>query len=181
MEEAKLFRQGRYQELVERITPCLYFFCKRYLLDKTALDDLVHESIVTILSRIKSFNPRKGKFSTWCYWVCRSQAALFTRKDALIPIPGYQDLSLRPKWLKGVVDPPRVEDEQLAIRGHQREVVIEYLLLMTPLDRRLLWWRLNNVPVDRIRRKLKMTRQYTEFLLKQAIHRIRRLCENFAD
>ena len=103
---------------------------------------------------------------------------MFRRKGRIISVPQHVPLDKMPKIRYVKYDIAVEQDDRLTIRGLQREQVVEYLLLMDDLARRILWWRLNNIPVDRIRCKLGFTRQWIEYLLKEATNELH---EHFAD
>jgi len=64
----------RYAELVERYHVGLIIHCEHLVGDRDEAEDIAQEAFIKAYMRLKEFNPKRGRFSTWLYKIATNAA-----------------------------------------------------------------------------------------------------------
>jgi RNA polymerase sigma-70 factor (ECF subfamily) len=85
MEEAEIIAAinngiDRYVELVERYHVGLIIHCEQLVGDRDEAEDIAQEAFVRAYVRLKEFDPRRARFSTWLYRIATNLAVDYLRQ-----------------------------------------------------------------------------------------------------
>ncbi|MET1033455.1 MAG: RNA polymerase sigma factor [Candidatus Saccharimonadales bacterium] len=70
----------RYEELVRRYHIGLIIHCERLVGDRQDAEDIAQDAFVKAYLAIRTFDPKKARFSTWLYRIATNTAMDFLRK-----------------------------------------------------------------------------------------------------
>lgn len=70
----------RFADLVERYQVGLIIYCDRLMHDRMEAEDIAQKSFIKAYQKLGSFDPQKGRFSTWLYKIAYNEAIDALRK-----------------------------------------------------------------------------------------------------
>ncbi len=106
--------QEIYSELVRRYEEKLKRYV-RYLIGDKEADEVVQEAFIKAFVNLKSFNEKKGKWSSWVYRIAHNEAMNKVKKKRPISL----DVN---NWLKEVL-PGKVNIEAEYVQKEEKEMV----------------------------------------------------------
>lgn len=108
-EERRLYLAGEYWTLILNCGPWIWKICKRYQVKD--VDDLYNEALMHIHGRIKTFDPDRGRFSTWVAWQLKHIIPRYRLKEEIIYVPILPRFP-RPMY-EGLVDVTAKKEEEI--------------------------------------------------------------------
>lgn len=73
------------EALVESVLNMVYMKCGEYTTScNQDVEDLAQDCFLRILKSISKFNPRLGRFTTWCWYTCKSQLNSEYRRQLIV-------------------------------------------------------------------------------------------------
>jgi RNA polymerase sigma-70 factor (ECF subfamily) len=71
------------KELIERYTPQIYNFVRRFVGENEA-DDITQDVFIKVWKNLKKFNSKKSSFKTWIFTIARNTTIDFMRKKKIV-------------------------------------------------------------------------------------------------
>lgn len=69
-----------FQPLIERYQAGVVIYCQRFVGDHHTAEDIAQEAFLRAYQQLASFDPQKGRFSTWLYKIASHKAIDYLRK-----------------------------------------------------------------------------------------------------
>lgn len=84
------------RELYERFSPVMFGVCCRYMKDRAAAEDILHDGFITVFTKIKEYRG-EGSFEGWCRRIFVNTALGYLRKKN--PLSESDDVT-EVRWLE---------------------------------------------------------------------------------
>lgn len=85
--EARAGSQRAYREIVERFERPVFNLVVRMVRDRGLAEDLAQDAFVKAFSRLDTFRPEQGKFSSWIFKIAHNTAIDHLRRRQLDTVP----------------------------------------------------------------------------------------------
>lgn len=116
----------RYAELVERYHVGLIIHCEQLVHDRDEAEDIAQDAFIKAYQQLRTYNPQKGRFSTWLYRIATNEAIDYLRsRKRRIDVEDIERVA-------EATMPTYIEDDE---RQMVRQAVLE---LMPPEQRRVI-------------------------------------------
>ncbi len=159
-----------YAELVRRYEEKLLRYVK-YLIGEVEADEVVQETFIKAFVNLKSFDERKGKWSSWIYRIAHNEAMNKVKKKRHMSLD-FND------WLKEVL-PGKVNIEAEYVQKEEKEMVRESLSKLDIKYRSILsLYYLEDKSYEEISEILKMPMGTVGIRLKRGKEKLREICNN---
>ncbi|MBI3961118.1 MAG: sigma-70 family RNA polymerase sigma factor [Deinococcus sp.] len=84
-------KQSAFEDIYQRYHRLVYAFALKILRDRATTDEVVQDVFCLVWRRARSFNPRKGKFSSWLLAITHNRATDYLRRKDL-PLVNPEEL-----------------------------------------------------------------------------------------
>lgn len=86
--------QKAMRTLFDFLTPSINYTCKRYLSDPEEINDAVQETMISVFSKLKTFNPEKGNLEAWVYRISTNNALQIIRSNKRHPTESIDNVEV---------------------------------------------------------------------------------------
>lgn len=178
-EESELAKKALYDheafaELYDCYFPRVYNFIFGRVMNRDVADDLISEVFERIFVKIGTYNPERGKLSTWIFTIASNIVADHFRKQIKCrqqPVDGLQEL---PSAQPGI--------EELLILEENKRCLFESLSRLTDRERNIIglkfWARLTNREIARLTGE---SENNVAVILYRAVRRLKDLMKNLSE
>jgi len=84
------------EELILSNQALVLFIAKKYHIPGLPLKDLVQEGNIGLMEAAESFDPTKGKFGTYAFWLVKTHILKAIEKNWLVHVPSWRQEANRP-------------------------------------------------------------------------------------
>lgn len=114
----------------------LYQITKTYIMYKLGNDEeLFHDWLLCVISKIKNFNPDKGKFSSWATKIAEHKLKLTKKKKArTLQIISYENISIKLDEQSHFLDINNNQIDYGEFTNEQAEHLQEKISILSPED-----------------------------------------------
>jgi RNA polymerase primary sigma factor len=181
------------EELILSNQALVLFIAKRYHIPGLPLKDLVQEGNIGLMKAAESFDPTKGKFGTYAFWLVKAYILKAIHNNWLVHVPSWQQDVNRPgkedaspcqivELDESVTVAPGEEDGlfKAATENETKQVVQGMLSELTPRERQIICLRFGigdggeDHTIEEIGRSVGLTPERVRQILSKALGKMRK-------
>jgi len=181
------------EELILSNQALVLFIAKKYHIPGLPLKDLVQEGNIGLMKAAESFDPTKGKFGTYAFWLVKAYILKAIEKNWLVHVPSWRQDANRPGKedvplcqiveLEESATAPSEKDDgpfEAASENETKQVVQRMLSELAPMERRIICLRFGignggqDHTIEEIGRSVGLTPERVRQILSKALGKMRK-------
>jgi RNA polymerase primary sigma factor len=184
--------QSAREELILSNQPLVLFIAKKYHIPGLPLKDLVQEGNIGLMKAVESFDPSKGKFGTYAFWLVKAHILKAIEKNWLVHVPSGQEANGPGKedappcqiveLEESTTAPSWEEDDpfEAASKIEMKHVIRRMLSELTPREKRIICLRFGignggaDHTIEEIGRSVGLTPERVRQILSKALGKMRK-------
>jgi RNA polymerase primary sigma factor len=181
------------EELILSNQALVLFIAKKYHIPGLPLKDLVQEGNIGLMKAAETFDPTKGKFGTYAFWLVKAHILKAIEKNWLVHVPSWRQEANRPGKedvplcqiveLEESATAPSEKDDgpfEAASMDETKQVVQRMLSELTPRERQIICLRFGigdaeeDHTIEEIGRSVGLAPERVRQILSKALGKMRK-------